>query len=254
MTNKHFIAFAAILVSFSLFSCLSETGATTQVHTLDEIPVQAVFATTTMSAENGIQFSASSEYATHLAGNDDAVYLVLTAQAGTINTDVQRSPLNISLVIDRSGSMESEGKLDFVKQACQTVVQNLGNNDQVSVVSYDSYVNVVSKSGKVTDKDQLIRQIGGLSSGGSTNLSGGMLEGYAQTKTTLAAEQVNRVLLLSDGLANQGITDPGELNKIAQTQFEEHGIGLSTFGVGLDFNEDLMTSLAESGTGNYYFY
>ena len=80
-----------------------------------------------------------------------------------------------------------------------------------------------------------------------------MLEGYAQVKNTFERNYVNRVLLLSDGLANQGITDMAELQKIVSLKNSEEGISISSFGVGADFNEDLMTNLSEYGTGNYYF-
>jgi Ca-activated chloride channel family protein len=89
--------------------------------------------------------------------------------------------------------------------------------------------------------------------GGSTNLSGGMLQGYWQVEKAKKSGYVNRVLLLTDGLANVGITDPSELKKIADKKYSEGGIALSTFGLGADYNEDLLTALAETGRANYYF-
>ena len=86
-----------------------------------------------------------------------------------------------------------------------------------------------------------------------TNLSGGMLAGYEQVERTKQARFVNRVLLLSDGLANHGITDPAMLQQMVQEKFRNAGIAVSTFGVGADFNELLMTSLSEYGGANYYF-
>jgi Ca-activated chloride channel family protein len=81
-----------------------------------------------------------------------------------------------------------------------------------------------------------------------------MTEGYVQTKTGYDQERINRVLLLSDGLANKGVTTPKALAKIAKEMYiDRQSIGLSTFGVGADYNEDLMTELAENGRGNYYF-
>jgi Ca-activated chloride channel family protein len=82
---------------------------------------------------------------------------------------------------------------------------------------------------------------------------GGALEGYAQVKRYYNASFINRVLLLSDGLANQGITDPNQIQQLVRQKNKLEGISISTFGVGRDYNEDLMTSMAETGTGNYYF-
>jgi Ca-activated chloride channel family protein len=80
-----------------------------------------------------------------------------------------------------------------------------------------------------------------------------MLEGFNQVKITRKEGYVNRVLLLTDGLANVGITDPSQLYNIVQRQLQENGIGLSTFGVGADYNEELLLQLAERGGANYYF-
>lgn len=182
-----------------------------------------------------------------------------------------RPPLNISLVIDRSGSMSGD-KLDYTKKAVDFVIDNVESSDMISIVQYDDKVNVVSETDFVKDKAGLHSKVSQIRAGGSTNLSGGMLEGYNQVKNgrnegvldkiknlvgvaTQANREgfVNRVLLLSDGLANVGVTDLTQLQAIAQKKFREEQIGLSTFGVGADFNEELMTNLAEYGGANYYF-
>jgi Ca-activated chloride channel homolog len=154
-----------------------------------------------------------------------------------------RTPLNLSLVIDHSGSMQGD-KLKHAKLAAQYVIDQLSSEDYVSIVQYDDVVDVVSTSNRVGDKQLLKRKIESIQAAGSTNLGGGMLEGYKQVKSTFQNGFVNRVLLLSDGLANVGIT---------KTQNLEHGITISTFGLGLDYNENLMTNIAENGSGNYYF-
>ncbi|WP_020533403.1 vWA domain-containing protein [Flexithrix dorotheae] len=181
------------------------------------------------------------------------VYLYIDLEAIKDQSDKEKSPLNISLVMDRSGSMQGEGKLEYAKEAAKFVAQNLSRQDNFSFVIYDDQVEVISPSARVTQKESLMRKIEEIQSGGSTNLSGGMLEGYAQVKNTFERNYVNRVLLLSDGLANQGITDMAELQKIVSLKNSEEGISISSFGVGADFNEDLMTNLSEYGTGNYYF-
>lgn len=163
-----------------------------------------------------------------------------------------RTPLNLSLVIDHSGSMEGD-KLKHAKLAAQYVIDQLSSEDYVSIVQYDDVVEVVSTSNRVGDKQLLKRKIDAIQADGSTNLGGGMLEGYKQVKSTYKSGFVNRVLLLSDGLANVGITSVDELQRIAKTKNLEDGITISTFGLGLDYNENLMTNIAENGSGNYYF-
>ncbi len=179
-------------------------------------------------------------------------YIYFEIEAKKVEVTSERIPLNVSLVVDRSGSMSGD-KLNNVKKAVDFVVDNLSSDDYLSVVQYDDKIDVVSSSKKVADKKELHKKIAGIQARGMTNLSGGMLEGYSQVDGTKQEKYVNRVLLLSDGLANKGITEPGKLQQIAQTKFREQGIGLSTFGVGADFNEILMTNLSEYGGANYYF-
>ncbi len=184
--------------------------------------------------------------------NKNEIYLYAELKASKVESKNERIPLNISLVIDRSGSMEGD-KLNYVKKAVEFVIQNLNSGDYLSIIQYDDTVNVVSHSALVTNKEALLRKVKAIVSGGMTNLSGGMLEGYNEVKTTQKSGFVNRVLLLSDGLANVGISDPTQLKEIARRQFQENKIGLSTFGVGADFNEELMMHLSEHGGANYYF-
>ncbi len=184
--------------------------------------------------------------------NSREFYLYVTTKGAEITTDKKRVPLNISLVLDRSGSMSGD-KIKYVKKAADFVVDQLGSDDILSIVNYDDDVEVSSTSQNLRNKEILHAAIAKIYDRGSTNLTGGMLEGYTQVKSTKKDGYVNRVLLLSDGLANVGITEPGQIQNIAQKKFREEGIALSTFGVGADFNEDLMTNLAEYGGANYYF-
>ena len=163
-----------------------------------------------------------------------------------------RLPLNISLVIDRSGSMEG-AKLANVKKAANILVDKLNDKDMLSIVVYETNVGVMQKSVAVADKKALHAIIDNIEIGGSTNLNGGMSEGYNQVKASYRSGYVNRVLLLSDGIANVGVTDLSTLQSTAKKWFNNESISISTFGVGSDYNENLMTSLAENGGGNYYY-
>lgn len=179
-------------------------------------------------------------------------YLYIELQGKKLVNTQKKPPLNISLVIDRSGSMAGD-KLNYAKKAIDFVIDNVSEADFVSIVQYDDLVEVVQQSEKVQHKAALHQKVKQISARNSTNLSGGMLEGYSQVHSTKASNFVHRVLLLSDGLANVGVTEPAKLQEIAQKKFREEGIALSTFGVGADFDEKLMTNLAEYGGANYYF-
>lgn len=204
-------------------------------------------------SKNAIAFSFQSENPFSLSTSPNArLHLAFHLKTITSIPGQSRLPLNLSLVMDRSGSMQGD-KLDYVKKALAFVIEQLQAEDKLSIVTYDDAVDVLFAQQPVRDKASLLRQVAGIAAGNTTNLSGGMLEGFAQVRGTKTAGSVNRVLLLSDGLANEGVTDPEKLQQIARTKFMEDGVGLSSFGVGADYNEDLMTALAEHGGGNYFF-
>ena len=163
-----------------------------------------------------------------------------------------RQPLNISLVIDRSGSMRGD-KIAYVKEAVKFIIQNLKPEDYLSIIIYDTLVELLVPAAPVSNKTHLVQLVDTITARNMTNLSGGMLEGYKQVESGPKEGYVNRVLLLTDGLANRGITHPEQLQMLAEKHFREKGIGLSTFGVGADFNESLLTNLSEYGGANYYF-
>ncbi len=202
-----------------------------------------------------ITFSTETGHNYYLSGNDtnntSFIYTEVTAD-NYIPTAQKRLPLNISLVIDRSGSMHGD-KLNNVKEAAKLVIDKLSDNDYISIIVYESNVGVLQKSIAVKDKEALKQIISNITDDGGTNLGGGMLAGYEQVKSTYHNGYVNRVLLLSDGLANEGITDFNILTQTSKKWLNDEGISISTFGVGNDYNENLMTALAENGSGNYYY-
>lgn len=179
-------------------------------------------------------------------------YISVKITGNEKKTEKKRVPLNISLVLDRSGSMEGD-PMKFAKEAAKFVVKQLSSDDILSIVNYDDVVEVTSPSQPIKNKELLLAKIDKINSRNMTNLSGGALEGYKQVAGTKKSNFVNRVLLLTDGLANEGITDPKQLNKIASAKFQESGIALSTFGLGAEYDEDLLTQMSESGRGNYYY-
>jgi Ca-activated chloride channel homolog len=179
------------------------------------------------------------------------LYVMARIQADAPPEIGDRRPLNLSVVLDRSGSMGGD-KLAYVKQAAGFLVQRLGGSDRLSVVSYDHRVTVDVQPEAVIHKDRITQAIDQLTAGGTTNLSGGWLQGCQLVAGNVADGQINRVLLLTDGLANQGVTDPVRLETMARQKRAE-GITTTTMGVGMDFNEDLLTRMASEGGGAFYF-
>ena len=180
-------------------------------------------------------------------------YLYIEAKMDRfVNESAKKIPLNLSIVIDRSGSMAGE-KMEFAKKAAKDIIDKLSPDDFVSVVIYDELIDVIQTAVPVVYKDSIKAKIDKVKPRGSTNLWGGSEKGYEQVKANYKRNYVNRVLLISDGLANAGLINPLRIKARVQEYKDIEGITISTFGVGLHYNETLMTDMAENGAGNYYF-
>ena len=162
-----------------------------------------------------------------------------------------RRNLNLSLIIDRSGSMAG-APLHHATKAAESVIEQLGTDDILSIVVYDDNIDTLVLSQSVTNKEAIKNSLDNLYAGGLTNLSGGWLKGCEYVKSQLDSKKINRVLLLTDGAANIGIVDPKVLTKTAGQKAEE-GIVTTTLGFGQWFNEDLLIGMARASKGNFYF-
>ena len=161
-----------------------------------------------------------------------------------------RVPLNLSLAIDRSGSMRGQ-KMHYARQAARFAVENLLPCDRISVVLFDDRIETLVPSTLATDKNTLLEQLSHVHSRGSTALHAGWLEGGVQVSQYLNPAQLNRVIVLSDGLANVGET---RVDAIASDVhgLAQRGVSTTTLGIGDDYSEDLLAAIARSGDGNFF--
>lgn len=162
-----------------------------------------------------------------------------------------RLPLNVALVIDRSGSMEQEGRMEQVRRTVDLLLDRLQTGDRVALVSYSTGVTVHSGSREPLDKQKLREMAWSIQPSGGTNLYAGLEAGCAEVQSAMGPG-VNRVLLFSDGLANIGVREPRDIMLRLQPCLAS-GVTMTSVGVGADFNENLMAEVAEMGRGNFYF-
>jgi Ca-activated chloride channel family protein len=164
----------------------------------------------------------------------------------------QRPPLNLGLVLDRSGSMAGSGKMDFARQAACYAIEQLLPDDRVSVTVFDDHVDSLIPSTTASEKTRLLAAVRRVEPRGSTALHAGWLAGANQVREFRVAAGLNRVLLLTDGLANVGETNPEAITAHVK-HFAAAGVGTTAMGVGRDYNENLLEAMARAGDGNYYF-
>lgn len=164
----------------------------------------------------------------------------------------QLRPLNLALVIDKSGSMAELDKMSRVKAALLTLVSQLRERDVLSVVVFDSEAQVLSPSQPLVNREAVKQLIRGIEPGSATNIHAGLMLGYQEALRHYRQDATNRVILLTDGIANRGVTEPSAIARDS-LRFNDRGIDLSTIGVGLDLNEDLLRQLAKSGRGLFHF-
>lgn len=188
-----------------------------------------------------------------LAGTRSTVDVLVRLQAPERpeTAAVSRAPLQLALVIDRSGSMSGQ-PLHEAKRCARMVVDGLGAEDRVAVLAYDDNVRRLTGLVNTSDKTTLHEAIARIHEGGCTNLHGGWLAGAEELAPHTQPNVLSRVILLSDGHANVGLTDTGAIASQC-AELAAAGVTTSTYGLGHHFNEDLMTGMADAGRGNAYY-
>ncbi len=207
----------------------------------------------TLSAKQ-IQLDVALAQPTMFTGNDEKAttnYVRVGLTGCDLPAEKERMPVNVAIVIDKSGSMQGE-KIEQARNAAIQAVDRLRDSDIVSIVTYDSSVTVVVPATKASDRESIKAKIGGIMPSGNTALFAGVSKGAAEVRKFLDQQRVNRVILLSDGLANVGPQSPAELEQLGESLIKE-GISVSTMGLGLGYNEDLMSRLALASSGNHVF-
>lgn len=201
-----------------------------------------------------IRFSGTLDRTAVVRGGDGIVRmeLVMSAAPGSAAEGVRR-PTDLVVVLDRSGSMAGD-KMVHARAAVRQLLAQLTAGDRFALVTYsnDALVHIPLTQVDARTRPNLLLSVDSIAPDGGTNMASGLDRGFDLIEASRGADRVPHMLLISDGLANQGDSSPdglrGRAGRAARAE-----LMLSTVGVGSDFNEQLMTSLADAGTGNYYY-
>ncbi|MBL0714253.1 MAG: VWA domain-containing protein [Desulfosarcina sp.] len=251
MQRKHrrtfLIIFALILATFAVMGLTGQAGTWAGLNN----------GTSANPAGNGEGLLVSGRLVQDkvLQGSDGRVSLALTLTAPEKAPGLNSPAASVDLIVvlDRSGSMNGR-KINDARQAVLRLMETLSTQDRLSLVTYSNAVEQVADLRPMTaaNRKRIAGAIGRISANGGTNLGGGLRRGIEIASASSPNGNMQRIILISDGLANQGITDPYALGNMAAIGIEK-GFAVSTVGVGQEFNEELMTILADNGGGSYYY-
>ena len=189
------------------------------------------------------------DYRTILINQGQPIHAVLKLTAEK-RSSTRLTPLAFCAVLDRSGSMQGQ-PLAYARKACETVVRNLAPDDYFSLVVFDDQAQVVFPLQKMTRRGELLARIQAIQSGGSTNLTGGWMLGRDELKK--APDEVpRRLILLTDGQLNSGITDPLQVERIVSAGLEMDRVRTTCLGFGDSYAEKILRQLAKCSGGDFY--
>jgi Ca-activated chloride channel family protein len=211
----------------------------------------AMFCIAVPALARSLDVSAQVDKPIILANQKQTVYLRVGLKGCIEEINKERTPINVAIVIDKSGSMGGE-KIRKAKEAAILALNRLNENDIVSVVLYDDRASILVPATKMTRRNDIIEKIRQINAGGSTALYAGVENGSEEILKFISDQRVNRIVLLSDGLANVGPDTPRALGKLG-SKLVKKGISVTTIGLGLGYNEDLMSKLAYKSDGGHYF-
>lgn len=188
-----------------------------------------------------------------LAGFDNQLDILVRLQAPDAPGEAgkERPVYGIGLVIDHSGSMAGR-PLEEAKRCAAFVVDRMRADDQISLVQFDNRVGILCPAKPKSDGRELLQAIASICEGGTTDLHGGWRAGADSLANMVIAAGLRRVILLSDGCANEGITDTDAITEQCR-ELAAKGVTTSTYGLGNHFNEELMVAMATGGQGNHYY-
>lgn len=193
-----------------------------------------------------------------LKGSDGTVVMQIDLDTPAPTT-LEHKPTDFVVVLDRSGSMASDSKITYALKAIESLIDQMKSEDRFALVTFDSIVETPIDLANIEDagKRNIISKVKAITPRGSTFLSGGLEKGMevvmrAKKNSDGKTNRVQRLIMISDGEANVGITDTSSLNDIAKRAVKNE-YAITTIGVGIDFNELLLSSLADYGAGNYHY-
>jgi Ca-activated chloride channel homolog len=188
---------------------------------------------------------------TTMANGPAREQFLLELRAGTEGAGGVRTPLNLGLVIDRSGSMEG-APLEYVKQACMQLVDILSPDDVLSIVTFEQMVDVLMPPQRVSNRQMIKEGISNITPGNTTNLHEGMRVGFSQVIAGEQPGRATRMVVLTDGDPTEGIKDFQTIVNQA-AEFKSRGVTCTFLGFGPDYNEELLAAMAKRSGGNYYY-
>lgn len=211
-----------------------------------------------LAGVDGVQVRAIPMYSTINAGSPTECRILFQIFGGPNRTEQHKS-INLCIVLDTSGSMLG-ASLDACKQALAQIVDTLRPTDVLHIVTFNDQVDTLCqdyRNSGIIDKATLLSKIDSITANGCTNLWQGLETGMKileeSSTTGVDKNSVKAIFLFSDGLANRGIVQPESIGKLVKDHSQQHNVNIVTFGIGNDFDEKLMASIARCGRGNYFY-